>query len=118
MQARAILTAAVRCAEPGTAVFPEIMIPLVAFPTEYEAQAALVNAVAEQVFAEHGLSVEYSVGTMKVVNGSINMPPNTGSAMALATSAPRPVAASTGTNAASVVMVVIVHGRIRFSPAS
>jgi hypothetical protein len=48
-------------------------------------------------------------------NGSINMPPNTGNAMARATSAPRPVANSTGSNAISVVIVVIMQGRMRFN---
>jgi hypothetical protein len=55
---------------------------------------------------------------MKDVNGSTSIPPNTGNAIALATSAPRPVDNITGSNANSVVMVVITHGRIRFNPAS
>ena len=58
------MTAAVRCAERGVEVFPEIMIPLVAYTTEYDSQAGIVRAVAEQVFDEHGMSVDYTVGTM------------------------------------------------------
>ncbi len=64
MQVRAIATAAVRCAERGVEVLPEIMIPLVAFSTEYEHQEEIVRRVAESVFASHGMRVEYLVGTM------------------------------------------------------
>ncbi len=64
MQARAIFTAAVRSAEKGIRVFPEVMIPLVAFMNEYDSQAEIVRNVAESVFAEHGMSVDYLLGTM------------------------------------------------------
>jgi pyruvate,orthophosphate dikinase len=64
MQVRAIASAAVRCSERGIVVLPEIMIPLVAFSTEYEHQEAIVREVAEAVFVEHGMRVDYSVGTM------------------------------------------------------
>ena len=64
MQARAIFTAAVRCKERRIKVIPEIMIPLVAFLSEYRQQEAIVRRVAEQVFQVHGTRVEYTVGTM------------------------------------------------------
>ena len=64
MQVRAIATAAVRCSERGIVVLPEIMIPLVAFSTEYEQQAEIVRRVCNDVFVQHGMRVEYSVGTM------------------------------------------------------
>ena len=64
MQVRAIATAAVRCAERGIVVTPEIMIPLVAFSSEFEHQEEIVRRIAEEVFLEHGMRVEYSVGTM------------------------------------------------------
>jgi pyruvate,orthophosphate dikinase len=64
MQARAIFTAAVRCQDRGVNVLPEVMIPLVAFTTEFKQQEALVRNTAEKVFASHGVRVEYSVGTM------------------------------------------------------
>ena len=64
MQVRAIATGAVRCAERGVVVLPEIMIPLVAFSSEYEHQEEIVRRVAEEVFVEHGMRVDYSVGTM------------------------------------------------------
>ncbi len=64
MQARAIFTAAVQCADKGIAVFPEVMVPLVAFESEFVSQSALVRETAEKVFAELGASVDYAVGTM------------------------------------------------------
>jgi pyruvate,orthophosphate dikinase len=65
MQARAIFTAAVRCQERGVRVIPEVMIPLVAFTTEFKQQEALVRRVADEVFAAFGgVKVAYSVGTM------------------------------------------------------
>lgn len=64
MQARAIFTAAVQCHEEGIAVQPEVMIPLVAFLAEFKAQEAIVRRVADEVFAKHGISMDYKVGTM------------------------------------------------------
>lgn len=64
MQARAIFTAAVLCQEQGVKVIPEVMIPLVAFRTEYKQQDAIVRRVADEVFASHGVHVAYTVGTM------------------------------------------------------
>jgi phosphoenolpyruvate synthase/pyruvate phosphate dikinase len=64
MQARAIFTAAVRCKERNVKVIPEVMVPLVAFFSEFKQQAAIVRRVAEEVFSSHGVRVEYTVGTM------------------------------------------------------
>ncbi len=64
MQTRAIFTAAVRCKDKGITVFPEVMIPLVAFVSELKQQEAIVRRVATEVFTQYGLQVEYSVGTM------------------------------------------------------
>jgi pyruvate, orthophosphate dikinase len=64
MQARAIFEAAVTVAKAGIRVFPEVMIPLVATVNEMANQAAIVNRVAKEVFAEKGQKVEYLVGTM------------------------------------------------------
>jgi pyruvate,orthophosphate dikinase len=64
MQARAIFTAAVHCHEQGIKVIPEVMIPLVAFTEEFKSQEAIVRHVAEEVFTNYGLRVEYTVGTM------------------------------------------------------
>ncbi len=64
MQARAIFEAAVAVAKDGVKVFPEVMIPLVATVKEMANQAAIVNRVAKEVFAEKERTVEYLVGTM------------------------------------------------------
>jgi len=64
MQARAIFEAAVAVAKDGVKVYPEVMIPLTATLNEMANQAAIVNRVAKEVFAEKGSTVEYLVGTM------------------------------------------------------
>lgn len=64
MQARAIFEAACNVAAEGTTVYPEIMIPLVAFLNELKAQARVIRETAEKVFAEKGRRVNYLIGTM------------------------------------------------------
>jgi len=64
MQSRAIFEAAVAVAKDGVKVFPEVMIPLTATLKEMANQAAIVNRVAEEVFAEKERRVDYMVGTM------------------------------------------------------
>jgi pyruvate,orthophosphate dikinase len=64
MQARAIFTAAVRCAEAGIDAHPEVMVPLVAFAEEFRQQRDIIEATAAEVFAEAGREVPYRVGTM------------------------------------------------------
>jgi pyruvate,orthophosphate dikinase len=65
MQARAIFEGALVVAkETGKAPKPEIMIPLVGIIKELEITRAQVDKVAEEVFAEAGHRIEYSVGTM------------------------------------------------------
>ncbi len=64
MQARAILEAACIVKKEGVDVQPEIMIPLVGTRKELADQAGHVRAVAEEVFREHGVTVDYLVGTM------------------------------------------------------
>jgi pyruvate,orthophosphate dikinase len=64
MQARAIFEAAVQVAKKGVKVLPEVMIPLVATLKEMANQAAIVRRVAEEVFKEKGMRIEYMVGTM------------------------------------------------------
>ncbi len=65
MQARAIFEAACEVTgEGGSAVVPEIMIPLVATKRELQILRALVNRVAEAVFTEKGTTLDYLVGTM------------------------------------------------------
>jgi pyruvate,orthophosphate dikinase len=64
MQSRAIFEAACNVQKSGTAVEPEIMIPLVGFLPELKAQAKIVHDAARKVFAEKGVTVNYLVGTM------------------------------------------------------
>ncbi|MCS7015357.1 MAG: pyruvate, phosphate dikinase [Gemmatales bacterium] len=64
MQCRAIFEAACKVKKEGIPVEPEIMIPLVGFPRELQEQARIVHQVAQQVFQEQGVRVEYKVGTM------------------------------------------------------
>ena len=64
MQARAILEAAVECAEEGVKVIPEIEVPLTGSKKELDIVKAIIDTTAEKVFAEKGKKVEYIVGTM------------------------------------------------------
>jgi pyruvate, orthophosphate dikinase len=64
MQARAILEAALDARAAGSEVRPEIMVPLVGTVREFNAQAKVIRATADKVFAERGEKIEYQVGTM------------------------------------------------------
>ncbi|WP_164963735.1 pyruvate, phosphate dikinase [Rubrivivax sp. JA1026] len=64
MQARAIFEAALNAKARGTAVVPEIMVPLVGTVRELDQQAAVIRRVAEQVFAERGETLHWMLGTM------------------------------------------------------
>src|SRR5437899_7251435 len=64
MQCRAIFEAACTLQKEGKTVKPEIMIPLVGLPKEFEEQKAIVDRVAKNVFTETGTKVAYLVGTM------------------------------------------------------
>ncbi len=65
MQARAIFEGAIEVARAsGDAPVPEIMIPLVGTLRELEITRALVDKVAAAVFAESGVTIDYTVGTM------------------------------------------------------
>jgi pyruvate,orthophosphate dikinase len=65
MQARAIFEAAAEIGrKTHKAPVPEIMIPLVATKRELEITRAMVDRIAQEVFAEGGYHVVYSVGTM------------------------------------------------------
>lgn len=63
-QARAIFEAAVELTREGVTVIPEVMIPLVAIDNELRVCRDHVVTVAEAVMAEHGVNIEYRVGTM------------------------------------------------------
>ncbi|AMV39336.1 pyruvate, phosphate dikinase [Planctomyces sp. SH-PL62] len=64
MQVRAILEAAIEVKKKGKSVLPEIMIPLIGTVEELSILKKRALAVAEQVFAKAGTSVEFLIGTM------------------------------------------------------
>lgn len=64
MQARAIFEAAIEVAKSGETVLPEIMIPLVGTKAELDLMKSVVDATAQDVFAQMGSTIEYMVGTM------------------------------------------------------
>ncbi|MGF1606379.1 MAG: pyruvate, phosphate dikinase [Rhodothalassiaceae bacterium] len=65
MQVRAIIEAALKVAEEiGQTVSPEIMIPLVAAEKELSILRKRVQAVAEEVCAKAGKTLDYLIGTM------------------------------------------------------
>jgi pyruvate,orthophosphate dikinase len=64
MQARAIFEAAGKLAAEGLTPVPEIMLPLIGDPKEFEILAAEIRAVADQVFQEIGRILPFKVGTM------------------------------------------------------
>lgn len=64
MQTRALFEAACAAMAQGVAVHPEIMIPLVSVDTELASQRAIVAQVAEEVLGAHGMTMDYTIGTM------------------------------------------------------
>jgi pyruvate,orthophosphate dikinase len=64
MQVRAILQAAVKVKRSGIDVHPEIMIPLAVHVNELTVLRKVVDRVAEQVFDEAGIKVDFKYGTM------------------------------------------------------
>jgi pyruvate,orthophosphate dikinase len=64
MQTRAILEAALELKSQGKEVYPEIMVPLTSILYEFQAQKKIIDATAQQVFAERGAKIDYKVGTM------------------------------------------------------
>jgi pyruvate,orthophosphate dikinase len=64
MQVRAIFEAACTVQAEGIQVLPEIMVPLVATPAELLNQSEIIHRIAQEVIGAHGMSLEYTVGTM------------------------------------------------------
>ncbi len=64
MQVKAIITAALEAQANGAHVQPEVMIPLVATCVELEQIVPAVEAEIQAVFAAHGSSCPYKIGTM------------------------------------------------------
>jgi pyruvate, orthophosphate dikinase len=64
MQCRAIFEAACEVQGERKKITLEIMVPLVSLNEELRQQRELIDEVARQVMGEHGMTIEYSVGTM------------------------------------------------------
>jgi pyruvate,orthophosphate dikinase len=64
MQVQAIFRAAVKLADEGVEVFPEIMIPLVGFETELTFLRNLLETTARMEMERSGKQVAYQFGTM------------------------------------------------------
>jgi pyruvate,orthophosphate dikinase len=64
MQVRAMIEAAVIIKKKGGEPHLEIMIPLIGCIEEMRNQTAIVRRVANEVFQEKGVTVDYKVGTM------------------------------------------------------
>jgi pyruvate,orthophosphate dikinase len=65
MQARAIFEAAAEAGrKTGKPVVPEVMVPLIATRVEFDIVKARIDAMAEAVAKEKGVTLEYQVGTM------------------------------------------------------
>src|SRR5213080_4643148 len=64
MQCRAIFEAACQVKGERKQVTLEIMVPLVSISEELRQQAELIDEVAREVMGEHGIKIEYLIGTM------------------------------------------------------
>src|SRR5437867_3845133 len=64
MQCRAIFEAAIQVKGERKQVTLEIMVPLVSVSEELAQQKDLIDEVARQVMGEHGMKIEYEIGTM------------------------------------------------------
>jgi len=64
MQCRAIFEAACLVQGEKRKTELEIMVPLVSVSEELHQQRQIIDQVAQQVMGEHGMTIEYSVGTM------------------------------------------------------
>jgi len=64
MQVRAILEAAIHVKRDGIDVHPEIMVPLAGHVNELKFIKEIVDRIAEEVFTENGLTVDFKYGSM------------------------------------------------------
>lgn len=65
MQTAAIIEAAIEVKkEKGYNIVPEIMIPLVGDIKEFRYVKEVIDRVAKELFAKHGVTIDYKVGTM------------------------------------------------------
>ena len=64
MQTRAIIEAAMECADEGIKVLPEIEVPLTGSKKELDIVKNIIDTTTEKVFAEKGKKIKYEVGSM------------------------------------------------------
>jgi len=64
MQAQAIFEAACELVRDGVKVLPEVMIPLVGHPREFEVTKRVIDHVAQETMRHYNVTVDYRVGTM------------------------------------------------------
>ncbi len=64
MQTRAILSAACQLKKEGYDPHPEIMVPLIGILYELKQQKEIIKSVAEEVFSEEGVRIDFEIGTM------------------------------------------------------
>ena len=64
MQVRAIFEAACEVTREGIDVHPEVMIPLTSHINELRMERGILEAVAKDVMAEQGMTINYKFGTM------------------------------------------------------
>ena len=64
MQTRAIIEAAIECADEGIKVLPEIEVPLTGSKKELDIVKDIIDTTAAKVFAEKGKKIVYEVGSM------------------------------------------------------
>jgi len=64
VQAHAIFEAAAQAIAEGVEVNVEVMVPFVAFQEEFDAQANIINRIAQQVMDYRQVQIPYKLGTM------------------------------------------------------
>ncbi len=64
MQAQAIFEAACELTKHNIRVLPEVMIPLVGHPKEFQVTKRVIDRVAQDTMRRFGVTVKYTVGTM------------------------------------------------------
>lgn len=64
MQATAIISAACDQVKKGIKVYPEIMVPLIMDPKEFQVIKTKINEVADAIIKDKGVDLIYKVGTM------------------------------------------------------
>jgi len=64
MQAQAIFEAACELTKANIKVLPEVMVPLVSHPREFQTAKTVIDSVAQKTIKAYGVDLKYLVGTM------------------------------------------------------